>query len=74
MNLYPAIDIKNGACVRLLYGDFDAVTTYNDDPGEQAHQFVSAGCRWIHVVDLDGAVEGSSVNRAAVTLILKAGD
>jgi len=73
MNLYPAIDIKNGACVRLLYGDFDAVTTYNDDPGEQAQQFVSAGCRWIHVVDLDGAVEGNSVNRAAVTSILKAG-
>jgi phosphoribosylformimino-5-aminoimidazole carboxamide ribotide isomerase len=73
MNLYPAIDIKNGACVRLLYGDFDAVTTYNDDPGEQARQFVSAGCRWIHVVDLDGAVEGNSVNRAAVTSILKAG-
>ena len=73
MNLYPAIDIKNGACVRLLYGDLDAVTQYNDDPGDQARQFVEAGCKWIHVVDLDGAVEGKAVNRNAVSAILSAG-
>lgn len=73
MNLYPAIDIKDGACVRLLYGDFDALTEYNPDPGDQARQFADAGCRWIHVVDLDGAVTGSSVNFEAVQSILKAG-
>ena len=73
MNLYPAIDIKNGACVRLLYGDFEKLTTYNEDPGVQAEEFVAAGCRWIHVVDLDGAVEGQAVNRDAVASILKAG-
>ena len=73
MNLYPAIDIKGGECVRLLYGDMDAVTRYNPDPGDQAQQFVSAGCSWIHVVDLDGAVGGAAVNRDAVASILKAG-
>lgn len=73
MNLYPAIDIKNGACVRLLYGDLEKVTTYNEDPGAQAKEFVAAGCRWIHVVDLDGAVEGQAVNRDAVASILNAG-
>jgi len=73
MNLYPAIDIKGGECVRLLYGDMDAVTRYNPDPGDQARRFVSAGCAWIHVVDLDGAVGGAAVNRHAVAEILKAG-
>ena len=71
MNLYPAIDIKNGACVRLLYGDLEKVTTYNEDPGAQAKEFVAAGCRWIHVVDLDGAVEGQAVNRDAVVVVEK---
>lgn len=73
MNLYPAIDIKNGACVRLLYGDLDAVTEYNPDPGNQAEKFVSAGCKWIHVVDLDGAVEGRAINQQAVKAIISAG-
>ena len=73
MNLYPAIDIKGGECVRLLYGDMDAVTRYNPDPGDQARRFVAAGCSWIHVVDLDGAVGGTAVNRHAVAEILKAG-
>lgn len=73
MNLYPAIDIKNGACVRLLYGDLEKVTTYNEDPGAQAAEFAAKGCRWIHVVDLDGAVEGQAVNRDAVAAILSAG-
>ncbi len=73
MNLYPAIDIKDGACVRLLYGDFDAITEYNPDPGDQARQFADAGCRWIHVVDLDGAVAGSAINIDAVTAILDTG-
>lgn len=73
MNLYPAIDIKDGACVRLLYGDMDAVTSYNPDPGDQARKFAAAGCRWIHVVDLNGAVSGAPVNREAVRAILKTG-
>ena len=73
MNLYPAIDIKGGACVRLLSGDMDAVTEYNPDPGDQARRFAAAGCAWIHVVDLDGAVSGSAVNRDAVIAILAAG-
>ena len=73
MNLYPAIDLKDGACVRLLHGDFDALTKYNPDPGDQARQFVDAGCRWIHVVDLDGAVAGAAVNIEAVNAILKTG-
>jgi phosphoribosylformimino-5-aminoimidazole carboxamide ribotide isomerase len=73
MNLYPAIDIKNGVCVRLLYGDLDAVTEYNLDPGDQAQQFVAKGCRWIHVVDLDGAVQGYGVNQDAVKAVISAG-
>lgn len=73
MNLYPAIDIKNGACVRLLYGEFDAITEYNPDPKDQAGRFVDAGASWIHVVDLDGAVEGKPVNQDAVAAILSAG-
>ena len=73
MNLYPAIDLKDGACVRLLHGDFDNLTKYNPDPGDQARQFADAGCRWIHVVDLDGAVAGAAVNIDAVTAILKTG-
>lgn len=71
MNLYPAIDLKDGACVRLLHGDFDALTKYNPDPGDQARKFADAGCRWIHVVDLDGAVAGAAVNIEAVNAILK---
>ena len=73
MNLYPAIDLKDGSCVRLLYGDFNAMTEYNPDPGDQARQFADAGCHWIHVVDLDGAVAGSAVNIDAVTAILETG-
>ena len=73
MNLYPAIDIKAGACVRLLRGDMDASTEYNPDPGDQARCFADAGCRWIHVVDLDGAISGGSVNREAVLAVLEAG-
>ncbi len=73
MRLYPAIDIKNGACVRLLYGDLEKITKYNPDPGNQAEQFVAAGCEWIHVVDLDGAVYGGKNNHDAVEDILAAG-
>jgi len=72
MILYPAIDLKAGQCVRLLRGEMDAATVFNDDPGGQAHAFAKAGCAWIHVVDLDGAFAGKAENRAAVEAILGA--
>jgi phosphoribosylformimino-5-aminoimidazole carboxamide ribotide isomerase len=70
--LYPAIDLKEGACVRLLRGDMKTATTFNSDPADQARRFVSAGCTWLHVVDLDGAFAGKSVNAAAVEMIVEA--
>ncbi len=72
MILYPAIDLKAGQCVRLLRGDMDKATVFNDDPAGQARAFAAAGCQWLHVVDLDGAVAGKSVNHAAVAGILAA--
>lgn len=72
MILYPAIDLKGGQCVRLLHGDMAQATVFNDDPAAQARAFVGAGAEWIHVVDLDGAVAGRSVNGAAVRAILGA--
>jgi phosphoribosylformimino-5-aminoimidazole carboxamide ribotide isomerase len=71
MILYPAIDLKGGRCVRLSQGDFAQATVYNDDPADQAHRFVKEGFGWIHVVDLDGSVEGRAVNGEAVAAILK---
>lgn len=70
MILYPAIDLKGGRCVRLVQGDFDRATVYNEDPADQARSFVKAGFSWIHVVDLDGSLEGRAVNGAAVAAIL----
>lgn len=70
MILYPAIDLKGGACVRLLRGEMDAATVYNPDPASQARAFRDAGCGWIHVVDLDGAFAGEAVNGDAVRSIL----
>lgn len=72
MILYPAIDLKNGACVRLLRGDMTRATVFNDDPAAQARAFAAAGFEWLHVVDLDGAVEGRAVNLDAVAAILDA--
>ena len=72
MELYPAIDLKGGRCVRLLRGDMAAATTYNDDPADQAARFAAQGFRWLHVVDLDGAVEGRAANAPAVSAILAA--
>jgi phosphoribosylformimino-5-aminoimidazole carboxamide ribotide isomerase len=72
MILYPAIDLKDGRCVRLLRGDMARATVFNDDPAAQARTFADAGCAWIHVVDLDGAVAGRAVNAAAVEAILRA--
>lgn len=68
--IYPAIDLKDGQCVRLLRGDMAAAKTYNPDPAAQARAFEQAGFPVIHVVDLNGAFEGRSVNQAAVRAIL----
>jgi len=70
--LFPAIDLKGGQCVRLLRGEMSAATVYNEDPAAQARSFAAAGCRWLHVVDLDGAVAGKPANAAAVAAILAA--
>jgi phosphoribosylformimino-5-aminoimidazole carboxamide ribotide isomerase len=69
MILYPAIDIRGGRCVRLIEGDFDRETTYDSDPSLAARRWVEAGAEWLHVVDLDGAVEGRPINGAAVAQI-----
>lgn len=72
MILFPAIDLKDGACVRLLRGAMETATRYNDDPADQARRFLAAGCTWLHVVDLDGAFAGRSVNGDAVSAIVSA--
>ena len=72
MILYPAIDLKDGQAVRLLRGDMDKATVFNDDPAAQARAFVAAGCDRLHLVDLNGAFAGSPVNAAAVEAILAA--
>ena len=70
MILYPAIDLKDGECVRVLHGDLSTATVFNTDPGAQAKAWADAGFHWIHVVDLNGAVSGRAVNAAAVEAIL----
>lgn len=70
MILFPAIDLKDGSCVRLLRGDMDAATVFNDSPANQALAFVEAGTDWLHMVDLNGAFDGESVNGDAVRAIL----
>jgi phosphoribosylformimino-5-aminoimidazole carboxamide ribotide isomerase len=72
MILYPAIDLKDGACVRLKLGLMDEATVFNTDPAAQARSFETAGAEWIHVVDLNGAFAGRPVNGAAVDAILAA--
>ena len=71
MILYPAIDLKDGQCVRLLRGDMAAATVFGNDPAAQARQFQDAGCAWVHLVDLNGAFAGTPVNAAAVRAILE---
>jgi phosphoribosylformimino-5-aminoimidazole carboxamide ribotide isomerase len=71
MILYPAIDLKGGKCVRLLRGEMESATVFNDDPAAQAASFQALGFSWLHIVDLDGAVEGGTRNAAAVGEILK---
>ena len=70
MIVFPAIDLKDGRCVRLLRGEMSAATVFNDDPADQARRFLGAGARFLHVVDLDGAFEGRAVNTAAVEAIV----
>lgn len=72
MILFPAIDLKDGQCVRLKLGDMDQATVYNPDPAAQARAFEEQGFEWLHVVDLNGAFAGESVNGAAVDAILDA--
>ena len=72
MILYPAIDLKDGQAVRLIHGEMDRATVFNDDPAAQARAFVDAGCEWLHLVDLNGAFAGTPVNAAPVEAILKA--
>ena len=70
LTLYPAIDLKDGQCVRLRRGDMDQATVYADDPGAQAKLWQDSGFAWLHVVDLNGAFAGKPVNAAAVRAIL----
>lgn len=74
LTLYPAIDLKGGACVRLRRGDMATATVFSTDPAAQARAWQDAGFAWLHVVDLDGAFAGRTVNRAAVLAILAACD
>jgi len=71
MILYPAIDLKDGKAVRLVHGEMDQATVFNDDPAAQARSFVEVGCAWLHLVDLNGAFAGMPVNDAPVEAILK---
>ncbi|WP_107497524.1 1-(5-phosphoribosyl)-5-[(5-phosphoribosylamino)methylideneamino]imidazole-4-carboxamide isomerase [Thalassobius sp. I31.1] len=71
MILYPAIDLKDGRAVRLVHGDMEQETVFNDNPAAQAMEFVNAGCEWLHLVDLNGAFAGEPVNAAPVEEILK---
>jgi phosphoribosylformimino-5-aminoimidazole carboxamide ribotide isomerase len=70
--LYPAIDLKEGAAVRLRRGEMNQATVFNRDPADQARRFAEAGAPWLHLVDLDGAFAGKPMNRAAVEAILAA--
>ena len=74
MIFFPAIDLKDGQCVRLVHGDMEQVTVFNDDAGAQAAAFAEQGCEWLHVVDLNGAFEGKPVNADPVRSILDAVD
>ena len=73
MIVYPAIDIKDGQCVRLKQGDMGRATLYHDSPQSQARLFAEAGADWVHVVDLDGAVAGKQVNGTAIEAIVETG-
>lgn len=74
MIIYPAIDLKNGKCVRLHQGNMEKETIYNEDPLAQAQEFAATGFSWLHIVDLDGAIQGMPANASAVRKILKSVD
>ncbi len=74
MIIYPAIDLKDGQCVRLYKGDMNKATIYNEDPPSQALEWAKHGFSWIHVVDLDGAINGAPANARAVRNIIKTVD
>jgi phosphoribosylformimino-5-aminoimidazole carboxamide ribotide isomerase len=74
MILYPAIDLKGGQCVRLVRGEMASATVFNDDPAAQARRFAAMGFQWLHIVDLDGAFAGRSVNGEAVRAIRRGVD
>jgi phosphoribosylformimino-5-aminoimidazole carboxamide ribotide isomerase len=71
MILYPAIDLQDGQCVRVVHGDFSTATVFNDDPADQARIWAKAGFAWLHVIDLNGSAAGRAVNGGAVEAILK---
>lgn len=72
MIIFPAIDLKSGQCVRLFKGEMDKATIFNDNPAAQALEFQNAGFKFLHIVDLDGAIQGSAANEESVCEILKA--
>ena len=72
MILYPAIDLKDGQCVRVVHGDLSTATVFNTSPAAQARAWVEGGFHWIHVVDLNGAVQGQAINARGVEAILSA--
>ena len=74
MILFPAIDLKDGKCVRLVRGEMASATVFNDDPAAQARQFAETGFDWLHLVDLNGAFAGHSVNGEVVASIRRACD
>src|SRR5579884_2565330 len=74
MDLYPAIDLRGGRCVRLAQGDFSRETVYGDDPVAVARGFAAAGAPWIHVVDLDAALTGTAANADVVAAMARAVD
>ena len=74
MIIYPAIDLKDGVCVRLLRGDMDRATIFNTDPARQALDFQESGFQWLHLVDLNGAIEGRSVNTDVVMTVIQSVD
>ena len=73
MNLFPAIDLRDGKVVRLTQGDYDRMTVYGEDPCAQARQFVEAGARYLHVVDLDGAKDGTLSNYGSIAALAEQG-
>jgi phosphoribosylformimino-5-aminoimidazole carboxamide ribotide isomerase len=73
MYIIPAIDLRDGKCVRLIQGQYDRQISYRDNPTEQAREFSAAGAQWLHIVDLDGAKLGKPVNTETISAIVKLG-